>query len=645
MRLKSLFTLVLSSLLVVILVVVFVIHLRSVEEFIENQVYSSSQDTLYSLALSLSKLDPQKEKTEVELTIQAIFDSGYYEYIKYYDIDDHLIYEVSLPVVVKDVPSWFIALVPVELHAVESDVNDGWIRRGKLSLKAHPGYAYYELYNSFKELLFTFFIIFIIAFIVLILIVNLLLYSLNSITKQANGIREHKFIIEKEKSFITEFHILIESMNKMVRKVEDIFKSEVATFQEYQNLLYKDEETQLPNKKFFMLQLKEMLEDENKSVGYLALISISGLEKIKQEQGYEAYKKALHRFIENIPQNRAHSNLLARINEEEIAILFDTHDVEEIKEYFASLQKKLDISSRDISSKEKLFCFSIGVVPCYDTDQISEVLSRVDYSLSRSKINGCNIIDVYDKKDAKNALVVSGKSSWKKMFDKIFQEDRIALAFQNAVILEEGSVYHEEALIRIKEENGVMQTAGYYLPMAHTLGMISKFDYYVIKHILDTLENFQNPVALNISQEFVLQSVYFLELRNRLSALRNKAPECLHFESSENEILRNLDAYVEFADMLHAHKQKFGIDRFGGMENLGYIQRIRPDYIKLNAHFVLESLASNKAVVNTLDILSKTMGIRLIVTAVQTEAELRILEDAGYRTFQGEYISQIRLEK
>jgi EAL domain-containing protein (putative c-di-GMP-specific phosphodiesterase class I)/GGDEF domain-containing protein len=626
----------------IILIVVFIIHLRSVEEFIENQVYSSSQDTLYSLALSLSKVDPKKDKGDVKLIIQAIFDSGYYAYIKYEDMNNKVIYEASLPIVIKDVPQWFVSLIPVQLHAVESDVNDGWIRRGKLYLKAHPGYAYYELYNSFKELLFTFLIIFVIAFIVLLVIVNILLYSLNKITRQADGIGQHKFIIEKENSFITEFHLLIESMNKMVHKVEDIFRSEVKTFEEYQNLLYKDEESGLPNKRYFMLQLKEMLEDENKSVGYLALISISGLDTIKQEQGYEAYIKALEGFVKTIMDNNKHY-LLARISEAEIAILFDTHDVELIEQYFHNLQTKLDVSSREIASKERLFCFSIGVAPCYDNDKISEVLSRVDYSLSRSKINGCNIIDLYDTKDAKNRLVVSGKSSWKKMFDKIFQEHRVALALQRAEFAENHRIYHEEALIRIKEEDGSIATAAYYLPMAHTLGIISKFDYIVIERILGEVESFENPMALNISKEFVLQSIYFLELRNRLSALRKKVPQRLHFESSENDILQNLDAYVEFADMIHAHKQKFGIDRFGGMENLSYIERLRPDYIKISANFILEALEENKALLNALEILSKTMGIELIITALQSADDLEKLQASGYEIFQGQYIAQPRL--
>lgn len=641
MSLKSLFTITLSMLLLSILLVVFTINIKSVQEFIENQVYSTSQDTVYSLGMSLSKIDNENLKQDSELMINAIFDSGYYEYIKYYDVNRTIIYETSLPMVVKDVPEWFIRYVPISLKEATGDVNDRWKIKGELALKGHAGYAYYELYKSFENLIVTFSIISFISLVVLLFIINTLLYSLKKIRIQANGINEHKFIIEKSSPFIHEFDLLIKSMNQMVHKVEGIFKSEVETFEQYQNILYKDEETLLPNKKYFMLKLKEILDDESRNIGYIAIISIAGLEKIKKEYGYSLYKETLDNFIANIPVDLHEKNLLARISDHEIAILFNTHNITEIESHFEQLQGSLSITSKHLKSKERLLCFSIGVAPYFEDDKISEALSRVDYSLSRSKINGCNIIDIYDIKEHKHELVTRGKNSWKEMFDKIFNEDKIVLAMQSAINLQTDRVYHDEVLMRVREEDNSLQTAGYYLPMANALELVSKFDHTVIYKTISQLETFSKPIAINISREFILKSVYFLELRSSLSKLRVKHPNNLHFESPENEILQELDAYVEFADMVHAHNQKFGIDRFSGIKNIGYIKQVRPDYIKINVNFIIESLTNNKAILNTLNVLSQTMGITLIITAVQTQEQLTKLQSVGYSSFQGRFISDI----
>lgn len=643
MSLKLLFTITLSGLLVLILSIVFFINIHNFQKFIEHQVYSTSQDTVYSLGMSLSTLDSSSSSDDVELMVNAIFDSGYYEYIRFYDLNNTLIYENTLPLVVKDVPSWYISLVSLELKEAVGDVNSGWQKRGTLAVKGHAGYAYYELYQNFESLLYSFAIISFISFIVLISIINILLHSLKRIREQANAINEHKFIIEKDSTFINEFDLLIKTMNKMVSKVEGIFKSEVKIFEQYQNVLYKDEETQLENKKYFTLKLQEILDDETRNLGYIAIISIDGLDKLKAEQGYGVYKKSLLQFIANIPIELRENNLLARISEHEIAVLFTTHNLELIEGYFHSLQSAMNITNKHLTSKEKLLCYSIGVAPYFENDKISETLSRVDYSLSRSQINGCNIIDIYDDSKNKQKLITQGKNSWKVMFEKIFNENKIVLAMQSVVNDTTEYIFHDEALIRIKEDDGSLQTAGYYLPMANALEMVAKFDDVVIKNIIPVLHEYVYPVAFNISKDYVLQSLYLLDLSNMLSTLHKSNAHMLHFECSENEVLLELDSYIEFSDMIHSHKQLFGIDRFSGIENISYIEKVRPDYIKINVNFIIESHTNNRAALDTLNILAQTMGTTIIITAVQSKEQHEKLKEIGYENFQGRYISDIKL--
>lgn len=641
MSLKRLFSLTLGGLLLVILLTVFSMTMSTYQLFIQNQVYSSSQDAVNSLGLSISTLDIQNSKLDVELMINAIFDSGYYEYIKLYDINNVLIYENSHPLVVKDVPSWMITVIPIELQEASSVVNDGWKNVATITLKGHIGYAYYEMYNATKKLIIIFFIITVVAFVLLMIIINTLLRSLKRIENQANSINEHKFVIEESAPFILEFNTLIKAMNQMVRKVEGIFKSEVNTFEQYQNILYRDEETALPNKKYFILKLKEALADESHNLGYIALISIDGLEKLKNDYNYVFYKETLQRLIYNIPKALAENNLVSRISSHEIAILFNTHDKEKVQEYFEQLQTSLDVVSQHIKTKEKLLSITIGVAPYFEKDKLSETLSRVDYSLSRSKINGCNLMDIYSNKKNENDMITLGKNNWKSICDNIFSQDRVLLAMQSTINKVENIVFHDEVLIRIREVDNSIKTAGYYLPMANALGLISKFDDTVIKKIVRNMNIYINPIAVNISKDFILQSVCFLELRNSLSKLRSTHPGKLHFECPENEILLALDSYVEFSDMVHAHKQLFGIDRFSGLQNIGYIEKVRPDYIKINVNFMLEALDNNSAILKTLNVLSRTMGTKIIITAIQNESQYKRLKDLGYQDFQGHYISDV----
>jgi EAL domain-containing protein (putative c-di-GMP-specific phosphodiesterase class I) len=349
------------------------------------------------------------------------------------------------------------------------------------------------------------------------------------------------------------------------------------------------------------------------------------------------------KFISNIPKELSANNLIARISHDEFAILFHTHEISKIEQYFQDLQISLDLTNKNLKSFEKLLCFSIGIAPYYENDKLSEALSRVDYSLSRSKINGCNLVDIYQENEQNHALITLGKNSWKQMFEKIFNDKRIVLAMQSTLNKERDEKFHDEVLVRIKEDDGSLQTAGYYLPMANALGLIAKFDHNVIGSVVEKIATYSYPVAINISKDFIVQSLYFLELRNTLSALRKSNPQMLHFECSEHDILLELESYIEFSDMLHAHNQSFGIDRFSGIENIGYIKKLRPDYIKINVNFILESHDNNAAILNTLNILSQTMGITLIITAVQSKEQFEKLQEIGYKNFQGHFIADIVL--
>ena len=646
MNLKTLFSISLTTLLAGILSTVFIFSFKITQEFIENQVYSTSQDTVYSLGLSLASIDESNATTDMELMINAIFDSGYYEYIRLYDTDGRLLIEATLPVVVKNVPAWFIDLVPIHLKEAQGDVNRGWSKFGSLSVKGHAGYAYYELWKSFKTFLLIFGIIALLSVVILIFIINTLLRSLRGIKEQADAINKHKFIIEERSPFISEFDVLTKAMNQMVKKVEGIFQSEVRNFQNYQYLLYKDEETTLPNKKYFMQKLREILEhDDHKSViGNIAIISIDGLADIKQEKSYAEYKDALLAIIATINRELNPQTLLARIGESELAILFDANGLTNSAECLTRINATFSATEKALKIREKLLCFHTGVVPFAKDDRLSQILSRADYALNQSRTKGCNSINVYTESTQDGALADLGKHAWRNKLQAIFGERRIALALQPVLKEENGALFHHEALLRIKESETSYQTAGFYLPMAYSLGLIPQFDRHVMELVLSNIHNAPAAVAVNLSQEFITHSHFFQGLSHQLSRLELKYRFMLHFECNESDIYRELETYIGFSEMVHANHQMFGIDRFTGLEDIGYIERLRPHYIKIPASFIEESHKNNRPVLNALNNLTHAMGITIIITAVQTREQLEHLKTLGYQFFQGIYISEPKID-
>ncbi len=643
MKLKTLLLLSFSMLILTLILTVFIFNTKMMQHYIENQVYSSTQDTAYSLGLALSSIGGDAPLTEKQLMINAIFDSGYYEYIKLYDANGKLITQKEQPLIIKDVPQWFINLVPLHISVANSDISLGWSMSGKISVKGHPGFAYYELWENFKSFALFFALISIVSLLLIFIMVHFLLKSLTAIKNQANAIDKHLFILEDNHSFICEFKLLTHTMNHIVKKVEAIYNSEVKTFQMYQNLNYKDQETNLPNKKYLLLKLHEMYDSEDTKLKemYIAMLQIDGLNKFKTEHNYLLYKELLMSMIENIQNTIDSKGIVVRMSENELAILFDTAvNVEQtlfnVHEKFKECLKKLKIENHDLY-------LSSGYTSILRNENSSKILSRVDYALQKSKMQGQVYSVNAQRNDFEIMLTNLGKDEWREKFEEILQNNQVIIAQQQCIEIEGDGVFHDEALLRILEKDGSVLSGGIYLPMINALGMIQKFDKSVLDITLSLLSKDKTSKAVNIGKECVTSNSSFQRFREQLIAIKRQYAHRLHIECQENDIVNNLDIYIDFSKMIEEQGQSFGIDRFSGLENIEYIKKLRPSYIKIASSVLLELHKKDYGMIHSLEILCEVMDIKIIATAVQSKQQVEELKSLEYKYFQGDYFAEPKL--
>ena len=86
---------------------------ESTRLFLTNQLESHAQDTASSLGLAISQYPD--DLVSVETMVNAIFDRGYYETIRFMDPHGKILLERNLKVVIEGVPAWFINLVPLKV--------------------------------------------------------------------------------------------------------------------------------------------------------------------------------------------------------------------------------------------------------------------------------------------------------------------------------------------------------------------------------------------------------------------------------------------------------------------------------------------------------------------------------------------------
>ena len=137
------------SLFLILFVGTWFAKFESTRSFLTDQLESHAQDTASSLGLAVSQYPD--DMIIVETMINAIFDRGYYETIRFIDPNGKILLERNLKVVIEGVPSWFIKLVPLKVPEANAYVTAGWRQAGTIYVKSHAGYAYNSLWQDIKH--------------------------------------------------------------------------------------------------------------------------------------------------------------------------------------------------------------------------------------------------------------------------------------------------------------------------------------------------------------------------------------------------------------------------------------------------------------------------------------------------------------
>ncbi|MDD3598270.1 LapD/MoxY N-terminal periplasmic domain-containing protein [Sulfuricurvum sp.] len=641
----------LSLFLGIILISVMILNFKSATEFVQNQLYTDAKNTAHSLGLSLSKVADPSDTSSMETMINAIYDSGYYQRIRLVDVEGKEIYTRENDVRVIDVPQWFIQWVPIQNATATSDIMIGWSRFGTLEVSGHTGNAYRQLYSTLIDLSQTFLMIGAVVFGLLYLLLSLSLKSLKRIRDQAKAIIDNEFIIEKKIPFTTEFRSVTVAMNAMVEKVRDIFERENETLRRYHELLYKDAETKLNNRRYLTAKLPDYLQsDASLSSGVYVMVSIDDIDRLKREKGYERYSKLITHLAEemNAQVGPFHHALIARLNESDFFAALPSCDTSSVVHQIEKLLLNVKTVIEGIDSTVSEYLVIGSAVGTYtEKDTLKSLFSRADHTVTQAKLRGNFLIEIDQEKE--DSLIL-GREEWRNELLQSLNESRMLLAFQSAVEQRAGelSIIHEEIFLRLLDREGTIHSAGYFIPVATSLGLIDTLDRYmvekVIKHVKE--QNTMTPLALNLSGDFVKKYANIQWLRSHLELFSRQSDLKLWFEVSNTTAIHELEAVSTIASMIKMFGYHFGIDHFTIPESgAHYLQAIRPDYVKANSAYLQDMMfddttgKSRESFHNVV----RSLGISIIAINIEEPQEVEKLKELGIERFQGTYIAPVSL--
>jgi len=643
-------SLMLTLFLAVILTSVMVLNFKTSTLFVQNQLYSDAKNTSHSLGLSLAHVADPQDTSSMKTMIDAIFDSGYYEVIRLKDLEGNLIYERKTDVKVRNVPQWFIQEIAIQNKTATSDIMMGWSRFGVLEVRGHTGNAYQQLYTVLMDLVKIFAILGTIVFLILYLLLSLSLQSLKRIGEQAKGIINNQFIFEDKLPFTTEFQLVTLAMNGMVAKVKDIFEREDERLKRYHELKFKDTESYLFNRRYVINNLPDYLETDSRfPIGVFVLFGFDELDRLKQELGYEAYRAFILFFATLLKEQFSDPHtLIARLNDNDFLVIIPSKEVSGIVNHVKGMMRQVEEALEYQEGKMvEYLLLGCGMGNYTQNDTMKTLFSRADYSLTQAKLRHNFSVDV--NSDGEHALIL-GREEWRKEILLSLQESRIILASQGAawVYKQESKVMHQEIFLRLVDKNGVIHCAGYFIPIATSLGLIDKLDRNMIAQALNYLKKEESSIsmALNLSADFIKKSANIEWLMEQLELFSHHKSIRLCFEVNNSIALSDPKIVKMVAKEIKRWGHQFGIDHFILPESgATYLQEIGPNYIKSNGEYLTEMLfdADTQIVRESLNNLMKSLNIVIIAVMIEKEEQLSLLQGLGITHFQGSLIAPVML--
>jgi EAL domain-containing protein (putative c-di-GMP-specific phosphodiesterase class I)/GGDEF domain-containing protein len=388
------------------------------------------------------------------------------------------------------------------------------------------------------------------------------------------------------------------------------------------------------------------------------VLDAPALKHISDTMGYTSGEKLLVTIVGRVKEIMRNTDTVSVIENDELL-------------YSVSLLSKeivvllTDLADSEIVAPILQRIFSIGNQPI--TVDGTEVFIGMNVGISMFPLDGSDSETLI--KHASSALHESEKLSGRNNFhfysheinqlsiNRIHMEvelhhalkrDEFVVYYQPKVDLKTGDILGMEALIRWRHPRLGLVPPNEFIPIAEHNGLISDISHWLIhtvcKQILHWMEIGYGivPVSINIS------AVEFrnTELGDSIIKIIEKYDlpgNSIEIEITETAVMQNMDTAVTILDQLQKAGLSISIDDFGtGYSSLSYLKRFTLSKVKIDRSFITEftTAKNDAALVSAIIAMAHSLGLKVVAEGVETDEQLRFLQDLHCDEIQGYLISR-----
>ena len=444
------------------------------------------------------------------------------------------------------------------------------------------------------------------------------------------------------------------------RDITEKRKAEIALHENEKRLnflAHHDPLTRLANRVLFNERLAQALAKAKRNGQQVALLflDLDRFKNINDSLGHAFGDQVLKTVAERLDRQVRSTDTVARLGGDEFLIIAE--NVADSQDAANLAQKVLDLFSHpvEIQTQELAVTASVGV-SMYPSDgrDSEELLKCSDVAMYGSKKSGGNSFQFYspEMNAHTHELLMLERDIMRAV-----KEDQFAMYYQPQLDLQSGRLVGIEALVRWQHpEKGLLNPLD-FIPLAEETGLIIALGKWILQASCQQLREWRDAgydtgrICVNISGRQFRQGT-LIGLVEEVLERTGLNPAELELELTESVIMEDVEETFTTFAALQERGINLAIDDFGtGYSSLNYLKRFPISKFKIDRSFIqdITTDANDAAIAGTVIALAKSLNVAVIAEGIETEEQLRLLEEMGCRQGQGylfsEPLSAVEMER
>jgi c-di-GMP phosphodiesterase Gmr len=409
---------------------------------------------------------------------------------------------------------------------------------------------------------------------------------------------------------------------------------------------YYDELTDLPTRRVIEHRANKLLQHEPQERFALAFLDLDNFKHINDYYGHAIGDALLVEVAKRLGLDLRETDMLSRISGDEFLLLLNPIQSEyEVAEYIRFILQRLR-APYFIDGSEIFASTSIGVSLYPEHGRSYEQLRQnADIAMYRVKNDGKGAAAFFDDGMEREALA---RMKVEQSLRLAILEKRFCCAFQAKVDIRTQDIKGIEALVRLRDDEGVIQAPGTFINLAVELGLIDELTHLVLAEIVKSIdlinETFgpDTSISINVAAKQAGNPEFMRPFAQALEA--TGFPARFMIEVTEDAFVAKTHFQTEILPLFRELGVGISIDDFGiGYSSLSALADITADEIKIDRSFItdIHKRPRSQGILRAIESLSEALGMTVIAEGIETFEELAYLQAATkIRYAQGYYFSR-----